>query len=303
MIAKKELRAVTSLFHQGSPDSKEERGVVLVTVALTLSCGGGSEGGSGSRTLIQNKGSDTLVNVAQAWAEAYGVARPEVAVAVSLERLERLCQSPPQRIGCSATLSPLDEIAAYLVGQLVDIALFHWLRGLTRGKHLWLRNNGSTLVSQFVDTFAVITITHFYAKGLPIDGVQALWPQLWVAPLEGLLLRGGLLHARAVAERWGTEHHEFVVSPERFDDLRSFVDALRRDGDRIDPRLGMGPGVRRPPVHHRVVDPVLHERSAVRRARRASTGSRRRSRPPSPVPRSSRSSPTSWASTRSGSSK
>ncbi len=36
-----------------------------------------------SRTLIQNKGSDTLVNVAQAWAEAYGQSHPNVAVAVS----------------------------------------------------------------------------------------------------------------------------------------------------------------------------------------------------------------------------
>lgn len=36
-----------------------------------------------SRTLIQNKGSDTLVNVAQAWAEHYRDVRPEVAVAVS----------------------------------------------------------------------------------------------------------------------------------------------------------------------------------------------------------------------------
>jgi phosphate transport system substrate-binding protein len=36
-----------------------------------------------ARTLIQNKGSDTLVNVAQAWAEAYGKIDPEVAVAVS----------------------------------------------------------------------------------------------------------------------------------------------------------------------------------------------------------------------------
>jgi phosphate transport system substrate-binding protein len=36
-----------------------------------------------ARTLIQNKGSDTLVNVAQAWAEAYPEINPEVAVAVS----------------------------------------------------------------------------------------------------------------------------------------------------------------------------------------------------------------------------
>jgi len=36
-----------------------------------------------ARTLIQNKGSDTLVNVAQAWAEAYPEVNPEIAVAVS----------------------------------------------------------------------------------------------------------------------------------------------------------------------------------------------------------------------------
>ena len=36
-----------------------------------------------ARTAIQNKGSDTLVNVAQAWAEAYSKKAPEVAIAVS----------------------------------------------------------------------------------------------------------------------------------------------------------------------------------------------------------------------------
>lgn len=51
--------------------------------ALVLSgCGGG--GGSGGRALvIQNKGSDTMVNLAQAWAEAYATVAPEVEVEVS----------------------------------------------------------------------------------------------------------------------------------------------------------------------------------------------------------------------------
>jgi len=72
------------------------------------------------------------------------------------------------------------SMIAYLAAQMCDVFLFHFWKRLTRGRHLWLRNNGSTVVSQFVDTFAVITITHFYAKGLPIDAGQALWPQLWV---------------------------------------------------------------------------------------------------------------------------
>jgi len=59
------------------------------------------------------------------------------------------------------------SMVAYLVAQFVDVQLFHFWKRLTQGKLLWLRNNGSTLVSQLVDTVAVILITHFYAKALP----------------------------------------------------------------------------------------------------------------------------------------
>lgn len=52
----------------------------LVLALITLGCGGG---GGSSRQLIQNKGSDTLVNVAQAWAERYREIKPSVAVAVT----------------------------------------------------------------------------------------------------------------------------------------------------------------------------------------------------------------------------
>lgn len=72
------------------------------------------------------------------------------------------------------------SMIAYLAAQLCDVYLFHFWKRLTRGRHLWLRNNGSTLVSQFVDTFSVITITHFYAGGIPVDQETAIWPQLWV---------------------------------------------------------------------------------------------------------------------------
>jgi len=54
--------------------------VVVAAVAISLACGG--QAGE-SRTLIQNKGSDTLVNVAQSWAEVYGQTNPAVTVAVS----------------------------------------------------------------------------------------------------------------------------------------------------------------------------------------------------------------------------
>ena len=70
------------------------------------------------------------------------------------------------------------SMIAYLVAQWCDVQLFHFWKWLTGGRHLWLRNNGSTLVSQLVDTTAVILITHFYANALPIVDSESLWPQL-----------------------------------------------------------------------------------------------------------------------------
>jgi hypothetical protein len=52
----------------------------------------------------------------------------------------------------------LGSLTAYLIGQLTDITLFHWLRRLTQGRMLWLRATGSTFGSQFLDTFIVLTI-------------------------------------------------------------------------------------------------------------------------------------------------
>ena len=52
--------------------------LISMAVALLAACGGGER-----RQVIQNKGSDTLVNVAQAWAEAYQAVNPNVVVAVS----------------------------------------------------------------------------------------------------------------------------------------------------------------------------------------------------------------------------
>jgi len=70
------------------------------------------------------------------------------------------------------------SMIAYISAQFCDVFLFHFWKRLTKGRHLWLRNNGSTLISQLVDTIAVILITHFYARALPLEADSALWPQL-----------------------------------------------------------------------------------------------------------------------------
>jgi uncharacterized integral membrane protein (TIGR00697 family) len=61
----------------------------------------------------------------------------------------------------SATIA---SMIAYLTAQFVDVHIFHWIRKRTKGKMLWLRNNGSTLTSQMVDSLAVITVTWLMAR-------------------------------------------------------------------------------------------------------------------------------------------
>ncbi|MHC4429880.1 MAG: queuosine precursor transporter [Planctomycetota bacterium] len=70
------------------------------------------------------------------------------------------------------------SMIAYLTAQFADVWLFHFWKRLTKGRYLWIRNNGSTLVSQLVDTVAVILITHFFARALPVDLDRGLAIQL-----------------------------------------------------------------------------------------------------------------------------
>ncbi|MEM7279504.1 MAG: queuosine precursor transporter [Pseudomonadota bacterium] len=51
------------------------------------------------------------------------------------------------------------SMMAYMAAQYCDVQLFHFFKRITRGKHLWLRNNFSTLVSQLVDATVVIGVT------------------------------------------------------------------------------------------------------------------------------------------------
>lgn len=57
---------------------------------------------------------------------------------------------------------------SYLVSQHLDVWLFHRIRRATHGRHLWLRNNLSTAVSQLVDSVIFITIA-FYGV-FPLTG-------------------------------------------------------------------------------------------------------------------------------------
>ena len=55
-----------------------------------------------------------------------------------------------------SVIAVFSSMIAYLLAQFVDIRIYHFWKKRTQGKHLWLRNNFSTITSQFLDTFSVL---------------------------------------------------------------------------------------------------------------------------------------------------
>ena len=57
------------------------------------------------------------------------------------------------------------SIAAFLVSQLIDVSIFHFVKNRTGNKMIWLRSTGSTVISQLFDSFIVLGIA-FYLPGI-----------------------------------------------------------------------------------------------------------------------------------------
>lgn len=84
------------------------------------------------------------------------------------------------------------SMAAYLAAQFCDVYVFHFWKKLTHGRWLWLRNNGSTLASQLVDTIAVILITHFFAVKLTSQPSVPDWLELAVLIATGYAFKAAV---------------------------------------------------------------------------------------------------------------
>ena len=85
--------------------------------------------------------------------------------------------------------SVMASMIAYLTAQYCDVRLFHFWKWLTKGRYLWIRNNGSTLVSQLVDTVCVILIAHYFANALPINVDENVINQLIVFIASGYVFK------------------------------------------------------------------------------------------------------------------
>lgn len=68
-------------------------------------------------------------------------------------------------------LRVFSSMTAYLIAQIVDIQLYALIKRWTGDRFLWLRNNGSTCVSQLVDTIAIDMIYLFWGLGMGMEQV------------------------------------------------------------------------------------------------------------------------------------
>jgi len=66
------------------------------------------------------------------------------------------------------------SLVAFLVGQIVDVLVFHRIKKVTGEGKIWLRATGSTLVSQFIDSYVVLIIAFYVGADWDIVRVLAI---------------------------------------------------------------------------------------------------------------------------------
>jgi len=120
------------------------------------------------------------------------------------------------------------SMIAYMAAQFCDVYVFHFWKRVTRGKLLWVRNNGSTMISQLVDTTAVILITHYYAHALPVDSERSMGPQLALFIMTGYAFKFGVAALDTIpfylGVKWLSEYLEIDPAREHEIDRESAAD-------------------------------------------------------------------------------
>jgi uncharacterized integral membrane protein (TIGR00697 family) len=70
----------------------------------------------------------------------------------------------------------IGSLTAFILGQLIDVFVFHRIKKITGEKKIWLRATGSTLVSQFIDSFVVLFIAFYIGTRVNRNGSDFVWP-------------------------------------------------------------------------------------------------------------------------------
>ena len=86
------------------------------------------------------------------------------------------------------------SLVAFLIGQLLDVAVFHKIKKWTGEKRIWLRATGSTLISQLIDSFVVLFIAFYFGPMLEGDSSKQ-----WTAQQVTVTATGNYIYKFAVA--------------------------------------------------------------------------------------------------------
>jgi len=116
------------------------------------------------------------------------------------------------------------SMLAYLVAQFLDVHLYHLWRRLTRGRHLWLRNNGSTMISQLVDTIIVNGIFLTFAFGMQLADVTKVIVCVYLVKMvmawldTPLIYLGVLIAKRRLGLHWRDETDDLLADADTYPD-------------------------------------------------------------------------------------
>jgi uncharacterized integral membrane protein (TIGR00697 family) len=116
----------------------------------------------------------------------------------------------------------IGSLSAFLLGQLVDVFVFQKLRKITGNKMLWLRSTGSTLVSQFIDSFVVLYIAFygtFSNSQIIAIGITNYIYKFSVAILLTPLIYGG----HYLIDRYLGKENAAKISEQAASDSQSFL--------------------------------------------------------------------------------
>lgn len=78
----------------------------------------------------------------------------------------------------------LGSVTAFIVSQMFDVYIFQWIKKLLPdNKYLWIRNNGSTIVSQLIDTLIFVPIAFLLSGYLPFESVVGVFISTYLIKL------------------------------------------------------------------------------------------------------------------------
>jgi hypothetical protein len=104
-----------------------------------------------------------------------------------------LTPAPYDAVFSSGRRILIASMTAYVVAQLIDIAVFHKLKSLTHGRLLWLRATGSTVISQLIDTIVIQSLV--WSGSLDVPELMNLVFTSWVGKVLIALLLTPLIYA------------------------------------------------------------------------------------------------------------